>query len=168
MAAGHRYDAPGQAVSGKQAKKGTAPIESSIIKVTQQSMCSSVSCFSSPYPKTVSIYDGHQKFQLGNYWDRPYTGKIEKGSTVMLLFSIKKGNLPKSLEEVQGLPAAIKFAIYFNILRIIVLAEPAEQFSEDISEGDPEAFGVNTIIEWPEEEESESESGGEEIEEEFL
>ena len=65
-----------------------------------------------------------------------------------------------------GLPAAIKFAIYFNILGIVVLAEPAERFSEDVSEGDLEAFGVSSIVNWPEE--GESESGSERIEEEFL
>jgi len=86
----------------------------------------------------------------------------------MLLFSIKKGKLPKNLEEFRGLPAAIKFAIYFNILRIVILAEPAEWFSEDVSEGDPEAFRISSIVNWPEEGESERGSGSERIEEEFL
>ena len=126
--------------------------------------------FSRPNPKSVPVYDGRQKFQLGNYWDRPYTEKVEKGSTVMLLFSIKKGKLLKNVEEFRGLPAAIKFAIYFNILGVVVLAEPAERFSEDVSEGDPEAFGVSSLVNWPEggESEGDSESGSERIEEEFL
>lgn len=58
-------------------------------------------------------------------------------------------------EQVPNVPKGIKFAIYFNILGIIVLAEPAEQFSEDSSQAlTPEAFGVNEVIEYSESQES--------------
>lgn len=48
----------------------------------------------------VPVYDGRDKFQLGNYWDRPYKGTVSKGATVMLLFSIKKGNLPGGVQDI--------------------------------------------------------------------
>lgn len=116
----------------------------------------------------VPVFDGRDKFQLGKYWDRPYTGKVTRGTTVMLVFSVKRGSLPKDVGDVEELPAAVKFAIYLNILGIIVLAEPADQFSNEASQEMPEAFGVDSIVQWPvvEASEDESESNGEE--EQFL
>jgi hypothetical protein len=37
---------------------------------------------------------------------------------VILLFTVKKGSLPRGLEEVPGLPP-VKFGIYLNILGIV-------------------------------------------------
>jgi len=65
----------------------------------------------------------------------------------MLLFTAKKGKLPAGVESAEGLPEGIKFAIYFNILAVIVLAEPAEHFSNSPSHEGPGAFGVDSIIE---------------------
>lgn len=118
----------------------------------------------------VPVYDGRDKFQLGNYWDRPYKGTVSKGATVMLLFSIKKGNLPGGVQDIRGFPTAIEFGIYLNILGIIVLAEPAEHFSEGGSQEGPEAFGVSAITRWsaPVEEDTNDEESDAVIEEQFL
>jgi hypothetical protein len=70
------------------------------------------------------------------------TRAIEDGSTVLLLFSIKKGGLPKVVEKI----ADTTFAIYFNILAIILLAEPVDSFSDTTSEEEPQAFGVDRIL----------------------
>lgn len=93
----------------------------------------------------VPIYDGREKFQLGNYWERPYAGEPAKGSTVMLLFSIRKGTLPQSVQGRNDLPRDLKVAIYFNILGAIVLAEPAERVSNNTSQEPPQSFGVENI-----------------------
>ena len=92
-------------------------------------------------------------------------GVPSKGSTVMLLFSIKKGGLPPGVEEATGRPADVKFAIYFSIFAVIVIAEPAEQFSDSLCQEGPEAFGADMIIDWDDEEEG---SSAEEEPEEFL
>lgn len=94
---------------------------------------------------TVPVYDGRDKFKLGNYWDKTYPGPVKKDSAVMLLFSIKKGSLPKRMQDRNDLPHGIDFAIYFNILAIIVLAEPKERFSFKASDEEPPAFGVKSI-----------------------
>lgn len=71
----------------------------------------------------------------------------------MLLFSIKKGNLSKEMQKASNIPEGVEFAIYFNILGIAVLAEPADQFSEDPSGEEPEAFGVDNILQYPDSQE---------------
>lgn len=97
--------------------------------------------------RVVPIYDGREKFQLGNYWERPYAGEPAKGSTVMLLFSTKKGTqLPKAVQKRNDVPRDLNVAIYFNILGVIVLAEPAERFSNNASHGPPQAFGVENVL----------------------
>ena len=95
-------------------------------------------------------------------------GELSKGSTVMLLFTVKKGNLSTAVKDAIGMPEDIKFAIYFNILAVIVLAEPAERFSNSPSKEGPEAFGVDRIIQLPESQESESEDENDKPEEPFL
>ena len=75
-------------------------------------------------------------------------GVPSKDSTVMLLFSIKKGGLPPGVEEATGRLADVKFTIYFSILTVIVIAEPTEQFSNSPCKEGPEAFGVDAIIDW--------------------
>lgn len=49
----------------------------------------------------------------------------------MTFFSIRKGSLSKAS----------------HVLRVIVLAEPANRFSDDDSGEQPESFGVNSINE---------------------
>lgn len=95
-------------------------------------------------------------------------GNVAKGAMVMLLFSIRKGNLPSAVEEAKVLPAAIKFAIYLNILGVVVLAELAELFSEEQSREVPEAFGVDAVIDLPEGQGSIDGNEGEKEEEQFL
>ena len=63
----------------------------------------------------------------------------------MLLFSVKKGKLPKNVQGRDDLPGGISFAIYLNIVAIIVLAEPGERFSYHESQDGPGTFGVRTI-----------------------
>ena len=93
----------------------------------------------------------------------------------MLLFSIKKGNLAKEMQKAPNVPEGVEFAVYFNILGIVLLAEPAEKFSEAASGEAPEAFGVEGVpeySEYPEQAEAEEaatvESDIEELEEPVL
>ena len=39
----------------------------------------------------VPVFDGRKRFRLIKYRNHPYTGDIAKGSTVMLLFTVRKG-----------------------------------------------------------------------------
>lgn len=72
----------------------------------------------------------------------------------MLLFSIRKGTLPRQVQGCGDLPPNLQIAVYFNILAVIVLAEPGEPFSEEDSREQPPAFGVESIqIDVPEPEE---------------
>ena len=102
---------------------------------------------------TVPVYDGREKFQLGNHWDQPYTGEPPKGSMVMLLFSVKKGNLPKGVKDTEGFPTDIEFGTYLHVLGVVVLAEPVDRFSDVPSGEAAPAFGVREIAQLPEPEE---------------
>ena len=75
----------------------------------------------------------------------------------MLLFTVKKGNLPSGVATALGAPP-VKFGAYLNVIGIVVLAKPSEPFSEVPSQGDPGAFGID-IRELPEPEGTESEAG---------
>ena len=63
----------------------------------------------------------------------------------MLLFSIRKGTLPRQLQGRGDLPPDLQVAICFNVLAVIVLAEPGERFSEEDSQEQPPAFGARSI-----------------------
>ena len=132
----------------KQANGLVLLIPGSALENGVDSTCSVVVLWAYLQVFSVPIYDSHEKFQLSNYWERPYSGEPSKGSTVMLLFSIKKGALPLSVDKAAGIPASIKFAIYFSILVVIIIAKPAEQFSSNPCEEGPEAFGVDAIVDW--------------------
>lgn len=86
----------------------------------------------------------------------------------MLLFSVNKGNLLAGIENAERLSKGIEFAVHFNVLAVIVLAEPADQFSNSPSHEGPEAFGADSAIQWPEEQECEEENEGEKPDKEFL
>jgi hypothetical protein len=43
------------------------------------------------------------------------------------------------------LPRGLTTAVYFNILGVVVLAEPGERFTSDSAEEQPEAFGVHCV-----------------------
>jgi hypothetical protein len=71
----------------------------------------------------------------------------------MVLFTVKRGRLPSGLEVTPSLP--IEFAVYLNVLGIVILAGPSEHFSNIPSQEGPTAFGVDAIKELPPYEESE-------------
>jgi hypothetical protein len=83
----------------------------------------------------------------------------------MLLFSVKKGSISPAVIGAVGMPDDMKFAIYLNILAVIVLAEPAERFSDTASQEEPKAFGVDSIVQL---DDSDSEDDGNNSEEPFL
>ena len=56
-------------------------------------------------------------------------GDVAKGSMVMLLFTVKKGNLPSGVTTALNM-LAVKFGANLNMLGIVVLAEPSGLFSE--------------------------------------
>jgi len=66
------------------------------------------------------------------------------------------------------MPNNIKSALYFNTLGVIAIAEPKEHFSKAPSQEGPQAFGVDSIVELPDTQESEDESDGGKPEESFL
>ena len=107
----------------------------------------------------VPVYDGREGLQLGKYWEKEYTGEVARGSTVMVLFSMKKGELAKAMQEVKNLPGGVGFGIYFQILGAVVLGGPSEQFSKASLQEGPEAFGVNNIQVWGEVEQEEAGGG---------
>lgn len=90
----------------------------------------------------VPVFDGRQQFQLGNYWNHPYEERVAKGSTVMVLFSIRKSALPKAMKNA---PESIKFVVYLNLLGVIVLEEPVDEVAGGPSQEEPQAFGVNSV-----------------------
>lgn len=94
----------------------------------------------------VPVYDGRTKFHLSTYWDRPYEGDVERDSTVMVLFTIRKGDLSKQMKKAKNVPEKVKFAIYLNLLGIIVLEDPASDFSRESLPGEPVDFGVSEIL----------------------
>ena len=83
----------------------------------------------------------------------------------MLLFTVKKGNLPKTVQNQEDLPRGIEFAFYLNVLGVIVLAGPKERFSDQASDDKAEDFGVDVI---KEELEADEESDNGAIDEPFL
>jgi len=126
------YDTSGLAPAEKSVKGVVAPIMGSLI----------------PRTGRIPVFDGRKNFRVGNYWEHPYSEDVPRGSTVMLLFSIRKGKLGKAVQEATNLPTEVDGAIYLNILGIVVLEEPAEQFSSRPSQEGPEAFGVDKICSW--------------------
>ena len=92
------------------------------------------------------MFDGRSKFQLSKYRDTLYEGEIANRSTVMLLYTVKKGKLPSGIEGTHSLP---EFAIYLNIVGIVVLARSSEHFSPVVSQEDAPAFGVDSIMQLP-------------------
>jgi hypothetical protein len=65
----------------------------------------------------------------------------------MLLFSVKRGGLGAKAKTASDLPRDVAFAMYFNILAVIVLKDPAEDFEGGTSREGPHAFGVDNVAE---------------------
>ncbi|KAF9777705.1 hypothetical protein BJ322DRAFT_1084037 [Thelephora terrestris] len=96
---------------------------------------------------SVPVYDGRDQLRLGNYWERPYLEDIKKDAAVMMLFSVKKGALPKAVQDWEDLPRGLTTAVYLNILAIVLLADPVDPFSDYESGEHPGAFGVESVEE---------------------
>ena len=62
----------------------------------------------------------------------------------MVLFTVKRGGLSSRAQAAPGLPRDVTFALYLNVLAIIVLNEPAERFSSRTSEEAPQVFITKT------------------------
>ena len=120
----------------------------------------------------VPVFDGREVLQVGKYWDKEYEGEVLKGSTVMVLFSTKKGELPKAMQGIKNPPKGVEFSFYFNILGVVILTGPSKQFSESPSSEKPKAFGVDNLQTWgvvaDETSEGEEEKAVEEIDEPVL
>lgn len=82
----------------------------------------------------------------------------------MVLFSTRKGNLPNDMSSAINVPKDLKFAIYFNILGIIVLEEPTDYFDKRVGQVDAKAFGVENIVEFEEVPEAEEDVDDEPVE----
>lgn len=64
----------------------------------------------------------------------------------MVLFTIRKGDLPKQMKKANNVPENVKFGIYFNLLATIVLEDAASDFIKDSHPKEPEDFGVSDIL----------------------
>ena len=72
---------------------------------------------------SVPIHDGQEQFQLGKYWETPSMGVVTKGSMV-ILFTVRKGALPKGMEEVEGMLDTVKCVTYLNVSRQSEIDDP--------------------------------------------
>lgn len=57
-----------------------------------------------------------------------YTNTVQPGSTVSVLFSIRRGNLPATVWDSRVRDGV---TMYLNVLGVMVLAEPVDDFSLD-------------------------------------
>ena len=83
----------------------------------------------------------------------------------MVLFSTKKGALARAMQGIGNLPKGLEVGIYFQVLAVVVLAGPSEQFSNTPSGEGPEAFGVDEVQVWGEVEQEEEDDSGKDEEE---
>ena len=79
------------------------------------------------------------------------------------------------MQEADNVLKSVKFAIYLNMVGVVVLKEPANEFSDQSSQESPEAFGVDKIMDYVEPEATEEveetegvEFGNKELAESFL
>ena len=91
----------------------------------------------------VPVYDGRESLSLANYWVKKYEGTVEPGTTVCLLFSIKRGTLPPDAQSFKISDSMV--AVYLNILGVIVLAEPSDDFCLDGSPEPMEVHGIDAL-----------------------
>lgn len=90
----------------------------------------------------VPIYDGRERFGLGKYWAQEYNSSVSPGATVMVLFSVKNAKVRKEAEVVGVKNMS---TVYLNVLGVIVLAEPSDEFSLDPSPNPQEVHGVDKL-----------------------
>ena len=82
-------------------------------------------------------------------------GEVVKGSTMMLLSTIKKGTLPNGARDVRDMPATVNYTTYLNIVGIVVLVEPSDTFTQVSSQKGLNNVGVDEIKQLPEESKAE-------------
>ena len=98
----------------------------------------------------VPVYDGRKNLNPVKYWDKLYDHDLEIGTTVTLLFSIKKGTLPENAQQFRRSKDMV--GVYVKILAIVVLADPTDAFCEDTSPDPETVHGVDCLPRLPGEE----------------
>ena len=78
----------------KRGKAPGAPIEGPLLKQGQESkLMHSYLARGTLIVHVVPVYDGREKFKWNTFKDKVYEETIREGSTVMVLFSVKRGGL---------------------------------------------------------------------------
>ena len=91
----------------------------------------------------VPVYDGRSSFSLAKYWAKPYHDDVAPGTTVTILFSIKRGNIP---EDAKGYTISGTLAgVYLNVLAVVVIAENSDPFIPDTSPDPVAVHGVDRL-----------------------
>ena len=98
----------------------------------------------------VPVYDGRKNLNPAKYWDKLYDRDLEIGTTVTLLFSIKKGTLPENARQFRRSKDMV--GVYVNILAIVVLADPTDTFCQDTPPDLETVHGVDCLPRLPREE----------------
>lgn len=146
----------------KRGKALGAPIEGPLLTQGQESeLMNGYLVRGTLIVHVVPVYDGREKLKWNTFKDKAYEKTIREGSTVMVLFSVKRGGLGDKEKNMGDLPNDVTFALYLNILAIIVLAEPTEHFGDEPSPEPAKAFGVDVINEFFGEVVDEQSEGGE-------
>ena len=83
---------------------------------------------------------------LTKYWDHPYKGDVPEGSTILVVFTTERGKVPIMIHGVVGMPP-IKFWVYFNVLGVVILAEPKQLWAQVPLEELAEDFRVDSVKE---------------------
>lgn len=83
---------------------------------------------------------------MAKYWEKPYLGDVAIGSTVIVLFTARKVDVPTPVRVARGMPP-VEFGIYFDVLAIIVLAEPTGQRALVAPQEAPDDLGVFSVRE---------------------
>lgn len=91
---------------------------------------------------TVPVYDGRSKFSLAKYWEKEYTDDVAPGSTVFVLFSVRKGKPHPNADYVKAKNMAV---VYLNVLGIVVIADPSDAFCLDQTPDPKEVHGVDVL-----------------------
>ena len=98
----------------------------------------------------VLVYDGWKNLNPVKYWDKLYDRELEVGTTVTLLFSIKKGTLPENAQQFRRSKEMV--GVYVNILAVVILADPTDTFCQDTSLDPETVHGVDSLPRLPGEE----------------
>ena len=56
--------------------------------------------------------------------------------------------LSKAMQEADNVPKSVKFTIYLNVVGVVVLEEPTDEFSDQSSQESPEAFRVDKTMDY--------------------